>query len=231
MTPLEALTALARVAEGGERAARMRSRRSLLSRVDRGHAGCAAPPSDDPAYLRVAITSSPRDLDPRIGVDEASQRMHQLVFSPLLKLDSELRVVPHLAASVETPDPTTYIVKLRTDVRFHDGSLPDRGRCRVHVRQLPRKILRQRTEGRVSRARRRRCRRSADRAIQAEGAVRIVSDPARDGHRQARLEESVDAADRHRPVHVRALGSRRSRRARTRSTAISKARRAIPGSC
>jgi peptide/nickel transport system substrate-binding protein len=85
--------------------------------------GCAAPPADDPAYLRVAITSSPRDLDPRIGVDEVSQRVHQLVFSPLLKLDSELRVVPHLATSVETPDPTTYIVKLRTDVRFHDGSL------------------------------------------------------------------------------------------------------------
>jgi peptide/nickel transport system substrate-binding protein len=84
--------------------------------------GCAAAPSDDPTYLRVAITSSPRDLDPRIGVDEASQRIHQLVFSPLLKLDSELRVVPHLATGVETPDPTTYVVKLRTDVRFHDGS-------------------------------------------------------------------------------------------------------------
>src|SRR5688500_16953213 len=85
--------------------------------------GCAGPPDDDPAYLRVAITSSPRDLDPRIGVDEVSQRVHQLVFSPLLKLDSQLRVVPHLATSVDTPDPTTYILKLRTDVRFHDGSL------------------------------------------------------------------------------------------------------------
>ena len=55
--------------------------------------GCAAPPVDDPAYLRVAITSSPRDLDPRIGVDEVSQRVHQLVFSPLLKLDSELSLI------------------------------------------------------------------------------------------------------------------------------------------
>jgi len=85
--------------------------------------GCAAPPQDDPSYLRIAITTSPRDLDPRIGADEASQRLHQIIFSPLLELDARLRVVPGLAERWEMPDPTTYIVHLRRGVRFHDGSL------------------------------------------------------------------------------------------------------------
>jgi peptide/nickel transport system substrate-binding protein len=88
-----------------------------------GASRCAAPPADDPAYLRVAIVNSPRDFDPRIGVDEVSQRVHQLVFSSLVKLDAHLRVVPDLAASWEMPEPTTYIVHLRSDVHFHDGSL------------------------------------------------------------------------------------------------------------
>jgi peptide/nickel transport system substrate-binding protein len=94
----------------------------VLTLTTIGMVGCAAP-QDDPSYLRVAITSSPRDLDPRIGVDEVSQRVHQLVFTPLFKLDARLKVVPGLAASWETPDPTTYIVRLRSGVRFHDGSL------------------------------------------------------------------------------------------------------------
>ena len=88
-----------------------------------GGTGCAVAPEEDPSYVRVAITSSPRDLDPRSGVDEVSQRLHQLIFSPLFKLDAHLQVVPNVATGWETPDPTTYIVHLRSDVRFHDGSL------------------------------------------------------------------------------------------------------------
>lgn len=84
--------------------------------------GCQGTPQDDPAYIRVAITTSPRDLDPRLGVDEVSQRLHQLIFASLFKLDAELRVVPDLAERWETPDPTTYVVHLRPGVRFHDGS-------------------------------------------------------------------------------------------------------------
>jgi peptide/nickel transport system substrate-binding protein len=84
--------------------------------------GCANAPDDDPAYIRVAITASPRELDPRIGVDEVSQRVQQLIFASLFKLDAQLRVVPDLAERWETPDPTTYVVHLRPEVRFHDGT-------------------------------------------------------------------------------------------------------------
>src|SRR6266542_2829862 len=84
-------------------------------------AGCTSV-EDDPSYLRVTLTASPRDLDPRLGGDEVSQRIQQLVFSSLFVLDSRLRVVPDVATGIESPDPLTYIVHLRRGVTFHDGS-------------------------------------------------------------------------------------------------------------
>jgi hypothetical protein len=48
--------------------------------------GCTSV-EDDPSYLRVTLTASPRDLDPRLGGDEVSQRIQQLVFSSLFVLD------------------------------------------------------------------------------------------------------------------------------------------------
>ncbi len=83
-------------------------------------AGCAAaPPRGD--VITVAVLSSPNSLDPRIGSDETSQRVHQLVFDYLLALDDKLRVIGGLASHWEQPNPVTYLVHLRQGVRFHDG--------------------------------------------------------------------------------------------------------------
>ena len=82
----------------------------------------AAPPADE--ILRVVIRAAPASFDPRIGTDENSQRVHQLLFDHLLVIDEDLRVVakpPALAERLETPDALTYIVHLRRGVRFHDG--------------------------------------------------------------------------------------------------------------
>jgi peptide/nickel transport system substrate-binding protein len=78
-----------------------------------------APPS--PGTIRVAIVSSPNNLDPRLGTDEVSQRLHQLIFDQLFRIDDQLRVSPGLATGWTQPDPTTYLVRLRQGVRFHDG--------------------------------------------------------------------------------------------------------------
>ena len=77
------------------------------------------PPASD--VITVAVLSSPNSLDPRIGSDETSQRVHQLVFDYLLALDDKLRVIGGLASHWEQPDPLTYLVHLRHGVRFHDG--------------------------------------------------------------------------------------------------------------
>jgi peptide/nickel transport system substrate-binding protein len=78
-------------------------------------------PSPTEGYLTIAVRTAPNTLDPRQGGDEASQRVAQLIFSPLMEFGDDLRVRPALAERLDNPDPLTYIVTLRRGVRFHDG--------------------------------------------------------------------------------------------------------------
>ena len=78
----------------------------------------------DGDIIKVIVRLSPVTFDPRVGTDEGSQRVHQLVYSHLLTVDDKLQVGPGrdaLAARLDNPDPLTYIVHLRSGVRFHDG--------------------------------------------------------------------------------------------------------------
>jgi len=74
-----------------------------------------------PGAITLAIASSPNSFDPRVGTDQTSQRVYQLVYDNLLALDDQLQVGPGLATRWEQPDPVTYVVHLRSGVRFHDG--------------------------------------------------------------------------------------------------------------
>jgi peptide/nickel transport system substrate-binding protein len=85
-------------------------------------AGCAGPTPRDPGVIVVATANSPTNFDPAVGLDEASQKIHQLLFSSLVRIDESLRVVPDLAVRFDWPDPLTYVAELPTGVRFHDGS-------------------------------------------------------------------------------------------------------------
>ena len=67
------------------------------------------------------IESSPTNLDPRVGTDEASEHIDELMFDSLVKKDEHYNPQPWLAKSWDEPDPLTYIFHLRTDVHFHDG--------------------------------------------------------------------------------------------------------------
>ena len=72
-------------------------------------------------YLTIALTNSPTNLDPAIGADEASQKLHQVLYSSLLRIDDALRVVPDLATRFETTDSQTWVAEIPDGVRFHDG--------------------------------------------------------------------------------------------------------------
>ena len=74
-----------------------------------------------PGYISVAIVNAPNNLDPRVGTDDVSVRVHYLIFNRLLTLDDRMRVVGGLATHWTTPDDRTYVVYLRRGVRFHDG--------------------------------------------------------------------------------------------------------------
>lgn len=82
-------------------------------------AGCTA--ERDEGAIVVGTTNSAVNLDPRVSADEASQKAHQLLYSSLVRIDDDLRIVPELAESLEQPDPLTYLARLRRGVRFHDG--------------------------------------------------------------------------------------------------------------
>lgn len=61
-------------------------------------------------------------LDPRLTRDTTAYRTADLIYSGLVHLTPNLEAVPDLAESWESPDPQTYIFKLRPDLKFSDGS-------------------------------------------------------------------------------------------------------------
>ncbi len=84
-------------------------------------AACTAPPAPAADHLVVAVANSPTNLDPGVGLDETSQRIHQLLYSSLARIGPDLRVMPDLATSIETTDAQHYRITLPPGVRFHDG--------------------------------------------------------------------------------------------------------------
>jgi peptide/nickel transport system substrate-binding protein len=103
----------------------MISRRQLLMSLVAGvltAATMACTESRPPGNVVIlGTTNSATNLDPRVGTDEASQKIHQLIFNTLVHIDSQLRVVPELAESIDHPDPLTYVARLRHGVLFHNG--------------------------------------------------------------------------------------------------------------
>ncbi|HUL73901.1 MAG TPA: ABC transporter substrate-binding protein [Vicinamibacterales bacterium] len=98
----------------------MRCRAAVAALGLCGAAACAdvSHPRD---RIVIAMANSPTNLDPGIGLDEASQKLHQLLFSSLLKIDDSLRVVPDLAVRFEARDDRTYVAEIPRGVHFHDG--------------------------------------------------------------------------------------------------------------
>lgn len=98
----------------------MRNVRAALVLLALSVSACR-PATTDPQTLIVSMTSGPNSLDPRIGTDDSSFKLHQLIFDNFMELDDHLRIVPKLAESLSHPDPLTYVATLRKGVRFHDG--------------------------------------------------------------------------------------------------------------
>lgn len=82
---------------------------------------CLSRPTTNPAVIVASLTTGPNNLDPRVGTDDSSQKLHDLIFDSLVQLDDQLRIVPKLAERLDHPDPLTYIATLRRGVHFHDG--------------------------------------------------------------------------------------------------------------
>jgi peptide/nickel transport system substrate-binding protein len=68
-----------------------------------------------------ALESDPANLIPYGGVSTSNMWGKEFMYDSLLAWDRDLNVVPALAESFETPDPSTYVFHLRQGVTFHDG--------------------------------------------------------------------------------------------------------------
>jgi peptide/nickel transport system substrate-binding protein len=74
--------------------------------------------------LELGVDASPAGLDPHIITAFASfQIINGTIYEGLTTIDKDLRIVPSLASSwTISPDGRTYVFKLVTGAKFHDGS-------------------------------------------------------------------------------------------------------------
>jgi peptide/nickel transport system substrate-binding protein len=75
----------------------------------------------DPHTVVFLIESSPANLDPRVGTDEPSEHIDELLFDGLVQRDAQFHFTPALASNWEQPDARTWIFHLRDGVQFADG--------------------------------------------------------------------------------------------------------------
>ncbi|MCG8337222.1 MAG: ABC transporter substrate-binding protein [Proteobacteria bacterium] len=74
------------------------------------------------SVLTVGVENAPKTMDPRFAYDATGMQIsHNLLFSTLVTLSADLRIIPRLAERWENPDDKTYVFYLRKGVRFHDG--------------------------------------------------------------------------------------------------------------
>jgi peptide/nickel transport system substrate-binding protein len=85
-------------------------------------AGCAHRPARlAPGFIQVDIETSPTSLDPRFATDAVSERLDELLFDPLVRIDSDGKAAYDLAESVERTSPTELVFHLRRGIHFSDG--------------------------------------------------------------------------------------------------------------
>jgi ABC-type transport system substrate-binding protein len=92
--------------------------------------GCAPAPSTSGSSsvvgnetLTIGLSAEIASLPAGADKGSAGTMVHTLVNRGLMAYDNKGVLVPGLAASVETPDPTTYTFRLRPDLKFSDGSV------------------------------------------------------------------------------------------------------------
>ncbi|HEV7665071.1 MAG TPA: ABC transporter substrate-binding protein, partial [Chloroflexota bacterium] len=72
--------------------------------------------------LRVGLGLDAATLDPHLSGSKLDRQIYHNLHDPLVTLDEKLQIQPNLAESWQTPDPKTLILKLRSGVKFHDGT-------------------------------------------------------------------------------------------------------------
>jgi peptide/nickel transport system substrate-binding protein len=87
----------------------------------------ATPPASDAApksggVLKLALLRDPTGWDPHINYGATTYSFQNNIYEQLVRYSPEGMLVPALAVRWETPNPSTYVLHLRRNVRFHSGN-------------------------------------------------------------------------------------------------------------
>ncbi len=77
--------------------------------------------ANDKNTLTIELMSSPTNLDARVGNDNASGRVFDLIYSGLVKVTPDMSYAPDLATKWEMPDDKTIVFHLNPNAKFHNG--------------------------------------------------------------------------------------------------------------
>jgi peptide/nickel transport system substrate-binding protein len=91
----------------------------LLAAVAMG--ACTQKLPIDEGRLVIALPGTPVSLDPRLATDAYGEQLLQMSHASLVRLDASGNPVPELAERWESPDPLTYVFRLKPGIAFHDG--------------------------------------------------------------------------------------------------------------
>jgi peptide/nickel transport system substrate-binding protein len=75
----------------------------------------------DKNHLVIAATASPTNIDSRVGNDNPSGRMFDLIYSGLVRITPTMDYAPDVAEKWETPDDKTIVFHLNPKAKFHNG--------------------------------------------------------------------------------------------------------------
>jgi peptide/nickel transport system substrate-binding protein len=84
---------------------------------------CSNTGSVKDSVVVLAVDSLPQSLDPRIGTDVTSQKIHQLIYSGLVKKNRDGNIVPDLISDYSFKDSLTLSITIKEGMKFHDGSI------------------------------------------------------------------------------------------------------------
>ena len=86
--------------------------------------------------IRVGLNADLTTMDPHLSTAAVDRQVYQTIYEPLVRLDKDLKIQPGLAESWEQPDPTTIVLKLRQNVRYHDGEAFDAASVKANVERM-----------------------------------------------------------------------------------------------
>jgi peptide/nickel transport system substrate-binding protein len=85
--------------------------------------GCSQRLPVDSGELVIAFPGAPSAIDPRLSTDAYGTQILQMTHASLIRMDATGNPLPDLAESWEERSPTEIVFRLRSGVRFHDGSV------------------------------------------------------------------------------------------------------------